>query len=140
MIVKVTDTWSVNDNKHFNFVFGGKGPLALKVAQTQETGSVDGVVSNFKMYNYCKTDFRKSMAGIEDVADNLIKPSSLIEISKSGNNLTFHKVRDPELPFKFEAVLPGATVPIYVRTVLPDNLSGYENRTAGLIVYWDLGV
>ena len=138
LVIKVTDTWSVNDNKHFNFVFGGKGPLALKVAQTQETGSVDGVVSNFKMYNYCKTDFRKSMAGIEDVADNLIKPSSLIEISR--DNLTYYKVRDGALPFRFEAVPDGVSTPIYVRTLIPDNLSGYENRTAGLIVYWDLGV
>jgi len=138
LVITVKDTWAVNDNKHFNFVFGGKGPLGLKVAQTQRTGSVDGVISNFKIYNYCKTDFYNSMAGNPDVLDNLAKPSSLIEISR--DNLTYYKVRDGALPFKFEAVPDGVSTPIYVRTILPDNLSGEEKRTAGLLVYWDLGV
>ena len=138
LVGKIHNTWNVYDNKHFNFILGGKGPLALKVGKTHETGSVDGVISNFKIYNYCKTDFYDSISGREDPADNIISPSSLIEVSR--DNLTYYKVREGELPFKFEAVQPGVVTPIYVRTILPNNLSGYEKRTSGLLVYWDLGV
>ena len=73
----MADVIALNDNKHFNFVFGGKGPLGLKVAQTQETGSVDGVISNFKIYNYCKpnidNDKPQSFLDAKDIRHPLIE-------------------------------------------------------------------
>jgi hypothetical protein len=138
LIFKTTDTWQVYDNKHFSFILGGKGSLNLKADTLVTTSSVDAVISDFKIFNYCKTDFRQSMLDNEDMADLVIKPSNFIEISK--DNLTFYKVRDPELPLKYPTVPAGDSASVYVRTVLPNNMSGFENRTAGLLMYWDISV
>jgi len=135
---KTTDTWQVYDNKHFSFILGGKGSLNLKADTLIETGSVDGVISDFKIYNYCKTDFRQSMLDNPDPADLIVKPSKFIEISK--DNITYYKVGDTSLPLKYEDVPAGNTASVYVRTIVPDNLSGFENRTARLLTYWDISV
>ena len=135
---KATDTWQVYDNKHFSFIFGGKGSLNLKFDVLSTTSSVDAVISDFKIYNYCKTDFRQSMLDNTDSADLLIKPSNFIEISK--DNLTYYKVGATDLPLVYENVPPGDSRSVYVRTVLPNGLTGKENRTAGLICFWDISV
>jgi len=137
---KTTDTWRVYDNKHFSFILGGKGSLNLKADTLVTTSSVDAVISDFKIYNYCKTDFRQSMLSNTDPADLLIKPSNFIEISKDKNNLTYYKVGDNSLPLKYADVPPGDTASVYVRTILPDNLSGFENRTARLLIYFDISI
>jgi hypothetical protein len=135
------DTWEVLDSKLFKFTFGGQGMLALKEADASfNASSVDGVVSELKIYNYCKDNFYTSLLRLpdEEKGDNLIKPSKFIEISN--DNLTFYKVGAAQLPFVFKSVPPGVSVPIYYRTVLPKELSGAEKRTSAIIASWDIGV
>ena len=138
LVFKSVDTWDVFDNKHFTFILGGAAPLNLKYGTYIATSSVDAVVSDFKIYNYCKTDFFKSARNEIDLADKLIKPSNFIELSK--DNLTFYKIREKGLPLVYENVAPGTSVPVYVRTNIPNGLTGKEIRTAGLKVFWDIAV
>jgi hypothetical protein len=135
------DTWNVLDSKLFKFTFGGQGMLALKEFDASfHASAVDGVVSELKMYNYCKTNFYKSLMKLPDdeKGDTLIKPSKFIEISS--DNLTFYKVGAAQLPFVFNQVPPGGIIPIYYRTVLPKELSGAEKRTSAILASWDIGV
>lgn len=67
-----------------------------------------------------------------------MQPNKLIEIST--DNLTFHKIGSSYLPFMFNDVVPGASIPIYIRTAIPKNLVGSEKRTAAVIGSWDVGV
>jgi len=135
------DIWSYSDDKLFKFTFGSKAPFGLiEHASSLETTSINGVMSNLRIYNYCKSDYTDSMTNdfSETTTDDLLIPSKMIEISK--DNLTFYKVGDPELPFFYEKVPAGDTVKIYVRTILPDDLTGKEDRTAGIVTSWDIGV
>jgi len=138
LMFKSTETWGLYDNKHFTFILGGTAPLNLKAGTYIETSSVDAVISDFKIYNYCKKSFYNSMRNIDDKADKLIKPSNFIEISR--NNLTYYKVGATTLPLSYENVMPGTSVYVYIRTDLPEGLTGKENRTAGLLCYWDIAV
>ena len=140
LIAKSFTKWKVSDEKHFNFVFGGQSLLVQKLQGfIPKASSVDGVVSNVKLYNYCRTDFKDSIrsADIEGAA-LLTKPSDLIEISK--DNVTFYRVGATELPFYFKNVLQNETVTVYVRTTIPNSLTGDEKRTAELLGQWDIGV
>jgi hypothetical protein len=134
------EPWEIIDNKLFKFTFGGKGPLGLiEQASSLTTSSVDGVVSDLRIYNYCKTDFTDSMSNIPDETriSGLVNPSEMIEIS---DNVTYYKVGDPELPLFFEKVSPGTTIPIYVRSIVPKGLTGKEKRTGGIVASWDVGI
>ncbi|MCK4527880.1 hypothetical protein KAW18_10955, partial [candidate division WOR-3 bacterium] len=94
LIAKSTTKWKVGDEKHFHFVFGGQNLLVQKMQGfIPKSSSVDGVISNIKIHNYCKTDFRGSIRSA-DIEDEILltKPSDLIEISK--DNVTFYKVGD----------------------------------------------
>jgi hypothetical protein len=134
------DTWTYSDEKLFKFTLGGKPPLGLiEHSNSLEASAVDGVVSNLRIYNYCKTDFTDSMNNtFSENGTDLLLPSKMIEISQ--DNLTFYKVGDAELPFIFEKVPVGNTIPIYVRSTIPSGLTGKEDRTAGIITSWYIGV
>jgi hypothetical protein len=140
LIGKSITKWKVSDEKHFNFVFGGQSLLVQKMQGfIPKSTSVDGVISNIKIHNYCKTDFRDSMQSADIKNEILLtKPSDLIEISK--DNVTFYKVGAAELPFYFKNVLSGGVVPVYVRTTIPNVLTGKEQRTAEILGQWDVGV
>jgi len=135
-IAKIYDTWDVSDSKKFRFFIGGKGLHAIR--DVFESSSVDGVVSDFKIHNYCKTDFSDSLAGTEEVREKLWKPNELIEISK--DNVTFYGVGDPGLPLLYEDVAPGNTASVYVRSSLPDTLTGRENREATILASWFVSI
>ena len=133
------ETWVINDSKHFKFIIGGQGPLTLKQGGYIDTHSVDAVLANLKIYNYCKSNFEDSITGTATPRyEQLVSPNQLIEISK--DNLTFYKVGDPELPLYFDDVPVDSKIPIYVRSDMPDSMTGREKRTAGLLVSWDIGV
>jgi len=139
LMAKSTQTWDLLDNKYFKFLLGGKGLLALKEnTYSTDTYSMSAVVSDLKIYNYCKLDFSDSIGGAEVERADLIKPSELIEISK--DNLTFYKVGDNNLPLLYDFVPVGDSVPVYVRTSLPKGLTGKEQRTAALVAEWDITV
>ena len=139
LVAKSFDTWDIQDKKHFSFIFGGNSPIGLRVGGVTQSSSVDGVVSNFKIYNYCKTNFSGAMQNIEEGnVSQLFKASELIEISN--NNLTFFKVGSPNLPLLYEEVPSGDSIKVYVRAVIPEGLTGKEKRTPNLIVSWNVAV
>ena len=68
-----------------------------------------------------------------------MKPDDFIAISK--DNVTFHKVGSPELPFFFDDVPAGDSIPIWVKVEVPRfGLTGQEKRTAEVLGSWDIGV
>lgn len=134
-------TWTYTDEKLFRFTLGGKTPLAvIEQSSSLENRSIDAVVSNLRIYNYCKSNFTDSMNNVFDdnAADDLVIPSEMIEISQ--DNVTYYRVGDAELPFFYSKVPDGDTKQIYVRSAIPEGLSGKENRTAGIVTSWDVGV
>jgi len=140
LVAKETRTWKVSDDKHFNFVFGGQGVLAVKSkGYSPVSSAVDGVLSRLRIHNYCKTDFSDSLGNSDTLIDKYLgKPSQLVEVSK--DNVTFHRVGSDELPFFYEDVPNGESIPVWVRLNLPKYLSGIEKRTAKILGNWDIGV
>ncbi len=134
-IGKITETWDVHDSKHFKFFIGGKSLHAVKEAF--ESSSVDAVMANFKVHNYCKTDF-STAADVNTDKERLLKPNELIEISK--DNVTFYSVGDPNLPLIYESVPVGDTVYSYARSSLPDDITGREKREASILASWHISV
>ena len=134
------DPWRYTDEKLFKFTMGGKAPLGLiEHSSSLVTTSVDSVISNLRIYNYCKSDFTDSMGNyFTDDSVELVPPSKMIEISQ--DNVTYYKVGDGELPFFYKQVPAGDSKEIYVRSVIPVGLTGKENRTAGITTIWDIGV
>ena len=65
---------------------------------------------------------------------HVITPNRLIEVSLDGVN--FEKVGSQNLPISALDVVPGGVVNLYVRTNIPKNLSGDENRDASVLVSW----
>ena len=134
-------TWEIGDNKSWKFTLGGKAPLALiEFASSLETTSIEGVISDLRIYNYCKTDFSNSLLNLPDSSRlvNPYLPSKLIEISS--DNVTFYRVGANGLPFRFEKVQPNEIVPIYIRSIVPSDITGFERRTSGIVASWDVGV
>jgi len=140
LLAKETRTWKVSDDKHFNFLFGGQGVLAQKTGSFDPASSaVDGVLSRLRVHNYCKLDYSDSLEDSPRLDQHsLIKPSSFIEISQ--DNVTYHKVGSEKLPFFYEDVPHGTTVPVWVKLSVPKDLTGSEDRTARVLGNWDIGV
>jgi len=140
LVAKETKPWKVSDDKHFNFIFGGQGVLVVKSkGYSPVSSAVDGVLSRLRIHNYCKTDFSDSLGNSESLNDRYLDdPSQFVEISK--DNVTFHKVGSVELPFFYEEVSNGESIPVWVRFNLPKHLSGVEKRTAKILGNWDIGV
>jgi hypothetical protein len=140
LMAKSYDTWEVNDDKYFNFMLGGQGLLVEKTQGFDpNSDAVDAVVCRLKLHNYCKTDFSDSMPDYNGTfSKKLLKPNNFIEISS--DNVTYHKVGSADLPFFFENVPAGGSIPIWVKVHVPKGLTGHEKRTAELIGSWDIGV
>jgi hypothetical protein len=141
LIVDIHKKWEVTDNKFFKFIMGGKIPDCLvQYSRIRDITSVDAVISDLKLYNYCKTDFSDSMSGVltdEQIVD-VTSSDKLIAISS--DNLTYYKVGAPELPFFFEKVNQGDSVPIYVKSIVPKDLTGVNSRTSSIKYSWNIGV
>jgi hypothetical protein len=140
LVAKIHNKWTVSDKKHFTFLFGGPSPLLKKASDYDYYSSaVDGVLSRLRIFNYCKTNFDDSIRNDESLAQrSLTKPNEFVEISK--DNLTFYRIGSDQLPFFFEDVPAGETVPVWVKLNLPRNLTGREKRTAKILGSWDIGV
>jgi len=133
---KTTETWDVGDSKKYNFFIGGKNIHAVKEAFP--SGSIDGVVSNFKIYNYCKTDFADSIGNYEVPKTALVRPNEMIEISK--DNITFYNIGDTSLPLVYNSVPNNNMVSVYIRSIVPDGLTGAEKRTASIVASWHVTI
>jgi len=116
--------------------FQGKNIHAVKEAFP--SGSIDGVVSNFKIYNYCKTDFADSIGNYEVPKTALVRPNEMIEISK--DNITFYNIGDTSLPLVYNSVPNNNMVSVYIRSIVPDGLTGAEKRTASIVASWHVTI
>lgn len=131
-----SQTWEINDAKKFKFLVGGKSIHAVKEAY--EASSIDSVISNLKLYNYCKTNFDDSLGNYEIDRESLLHPNNLIQISK--NNVTFYNIGDTNLPLVYDGVANGDSVTLYVRSSIPDYMTGDESRTAYISASWFITV
>ena len=141
-------TWAALRQPGASVIFGGEmgqkfnaAPLnstALTFLPTpslpeKNTASCWALIENLKMYNYAKTDFSDRLD--RDIKrTQLLTPSEMIEISL--DNSTFVGVGSEQLPLVVQDVPDGITVTIYVRTILPRDLTGQEKRDASLLVRW----
>ena len=123
-----TETWEVRDSKSSRLLIGGT--LSQKAAN-RGTTSMWGVIDNLKVYNYCKSDFADRNTEGYDTVD-VLSPNSFLEISKDGVN--FYDRDSAQLPLEYEDVPPGESRVVWVRTNIPADLTGKEQRTAQLIV------
>jgi len=133
--------WASSDSKYFKLVFGGKNVFAASLSIIQRYSSMDSVISNLRICNYCKTDFREDMdLNYDNVRSVLYDSSDLIEISK--DNVTFYRVGAPELPLLYEEVPYLDSRSVYIRSNLKkDNFPpGLVDRVAGLVVQWDIPI
>jgi len=140
IIAKGYGTWSMGDSKHFKFILGGQSLLSQKAHSLDiKSSSVDAVVSNFKIYNYCKNDFISSMTTV-DLDEGTVLEGSANFIEISTDNLTYYNIDSEELPFIFRDVPADDVIDVFVRTVIPKGLTGAERRTSGVMGSWDVGV
>jgi hypothetical protein len=106
---------------------------AVPTQPSKNTASSWALLENLKIYNYPKTDF-------SDIYDEdleriqLVNPSEMLEISIDGVN--FVGVGSAELPLTVQDVPAGGSVTVYIRTIIPRNLTGDEKRDASLMVRW----
>lgn len=134
------EKWEVTDIKNFKFFIGGQAFMSVKEGYIDPVASsFDSVVSEFKVYDFCKEDFSDSLVGRTEEYDIITQyTDKLIEISK--DNVNFYKAGDKELPFLFKHMQPNEKVDIYVRSNLPRNVKEYKNRVNNLVLTWDVAV
>jgi hypothetical protein len=99
----------------------------------KNTASVWALMENLKIYNYAKTDF-SDINSPDLERTQLITPSQLLEISTDGIN--FEGIGSSNLPLVVGGVPSGESTTIFLRSNLPRNLTGDENRDASLLVRW----
>jgi hypothetical protein len=122
------NTWEIRDTKSSRLLLGG---AVSQKATSEDPTSIWAAVDNLKVYNYCKTDFSdRDVEGIDSI--DILSPNSFLEISKDG--VIFYDRNSAYLPLVFEDVPPGESRTVWVRTNIPENLTGDEKRTADLII------
>jgi hypothetical protein len=122
------NTWEIKDTKSSRLLLGG---AVSQKAASEDPTSIWAAVDNLKVYNYCKTDFSdRDVEGIDSI--DVLSPNSFLEISKDG--VTFYDRNSAYLPLVYEDVPSGESRTVWVRTNIPENLTGNEKRTADLII------
>jgi len=122
------NTWDIRDTKSSRLLLGG---AISQKASSQDPSSIWAAVDNLKVYNYCKTNFDdRDTEGIDSV--DVLSPNSFLEISKDG--VSFYDRDSAFLPLVYEDVPSGESRTVWVRTNIPENLTGDEKRTADLII------
>jgi hypothetical protein len=137
-IFSLYNAWEWNEYKHLNVGIGGAPPHQAIFHTGLPPSSIDAVIGNLKIGNFCKTDFSVEMSqGFDFNNASIFNSNELIEISK--DNVTFYKAGDINLPFSFNQVPHGEEIPIYIRSNL-ENLSedNLKYRLGNLIVQWEL--
>lgn len=108
---------------------------AVPTASARNTASTWGLIENIRIYNYPRSDF--SDINLQDpVRNQLLTPSEMIEISISGTLDSFVELGSSQLPLVVRNISAGNGVTVYIRTILPKNLTGDESRDASLLVRW----
>jgi hypothetical protein len=120
--------WEIRETKSSRLIIGG---AVSQKATSEDPTTIWGAVDNLKVYNYCKTDFTDYIIeGISSI--DILSPNSFLEISQDGTN--FYDRNSDQLPLIYENVPVGASRTVWVRTNIPDDLTGLEKRTAQLII------
>ncbi len=125
--VEAIATGNFQPNPDATLMLGG---YAWGGVTERRVSSVDGTVSNLKLFNFAKSDFTFSMEneGIEAIRP----PDDLIEISLDNEDYYGSSDRGRGLPLLIRNVAPGQTFNIYIRrkdvdSGFPDN--GQERTT-----------
>ncbi len=108
---------------------------AVPTQPSKNTASSWALLENLKMYNYAKLDFSDRFDK-EITRTQLVTPSEMLEISISGTPGSFFGVGSDQLPLSVLNVPAGGDVTAYIRTIIPRDLTGDENRDATLLVRW----
>lgn len=106
---------------------------AVPTLPQDNTSSAWALLENIKIYNYAKTNF--SDINNRDLnRAQLIKPSDMLQISL--DNIDFYSSGSDQLPLVVPNVPPGGDATIYMRSNIPKDITGDENRDASLLVRW----
>jgi hypothetical protein len=148
VVYGTTNTWDAIREGGATLMFGGEVGQAVAANPHNETATTftavptlpqDNTASswalleNIKIYNYAKTDF----SDINDRELNrtqLLKPSEMLELSL--DNATWHGAGSDELPLVIRGVADGQEGTVYLRSNIPKDITGDENRDASLLVRW----
>ena len=77
---------------------GGKVPLVMvQFSSSLVTTSVEGVVSDLKIYNYCKTDFEDSLQNIPDAEALIVTTPQEISLADVRKSITFCRQVEMEI-------------------------------------------
>jgi uncharacterized protein YkuJ len=106
---------------------------AVPTLPQDNTASSWASLENIKIYNYAKTNF-DDRNDRELSRTQLLKPSEMLEISL--DNTTWHGVGSDSLPLVVPGVESGQEGTVYVRSNIPKDITGDENRDASLLVRW----
>ncbi len=131
-----------------SIMFGGEVGQAVAAAPQNETASTFTPVptqpqtntssawcllENIKIYNYAKLDFSDRFD--KDLSrTQLLKPSEMLEISL--DDTTWHGAGSDSLPLVVRGVESGEEGTVYIRSNIPKDITGNENRDASLLVRW----
>jgi len=138
--------WQSHNNKGITLFISGPSPyyalyseLVVSAGSTPifvgNNSSVGGIISDFTIYNYPKNDFSDYLTQFSLADTSLVSADEMIEIS--ADNINFYGVKSGHLPLRLGAVAPGEDGIVFVRTIIPKNITGKEVRTTGLICQWE---
>ena len=106
---------------------------AVPTQPQTNTSSSWALLENIKIYNYAKLEFGD--INQRDLSrSQLLKPSDMIQISL--DNATFHSSGADTLPLVIRGVENNEVATVYIRSNVPRDITGNENRDASLLVRW----
>lgn len=106
---------------------------AVPTLPQENTASAWALIENIKLYNYAKTDF--SDINERDLKrTQLLKPSEMLEISL--DEVEWHGSGSDTLPLVVRGVPSESEGTVYIRSNIPRDITGDENRDASLLVRW----
>jgi hypothetical protein len=129
LVVSTKDTWGVSTSKSSVLRFGGGTTI---LANNNDTyGSA--IFGNTRVYDYCKEDFE--INSLDPVKEKIYNHNALLKVSK--NDIDFYDINSGQLPLKFEEILPGDKVTIYIQ-VDKTNIDLIDKKTGTLDIEWQV--
>jgi hypothetical protein len=106
---------------------------AVQTLPQSNTSSSWALLENIKIYNYAKENFDD--INEQDLSrSQLLKPSQMLQISL--DDITFHSSGSDGLPLVVQDVPSEQDGTIYIRSNIPKDITGNEDRDASLLVRW----
>lgn len=147
-VFATTRTWAGLREGGATFMFGGEVGQALAAVRHNDTAltftavpslpqtntaSAWALLENIKVYNYAKTDF-SDINNRDLTRTQLLKPSEMLQVSLDGIN--WYSSGSDNLPLVVKDVPPGGEATVYMRSNIPRDITGDEERDASLLVRW----